>query len=74
MQTSDISITRLQDEVKELRSEVKELTASTKALVEAWDTATNVVKFVKLLASIVAAIGVIWFFVTYGFPSKGAGP
>lgn len=59
-------------ELKELREEVQALTASTKALVEAWNTATNVVKFVKVLSSVMAAVAAIYFFVTHGF-AKGPG-
>lgn len=60
-------------ELKELREEVQALTESTKALVEAWNTATNVVKFVKVLSSLVAALAAIYFFVTHGFAAPKPG-
>jgi hypothetical protein len=55
------------EEFERLESKVDDLTASTKALVEAWQTATGVVKFVKYLSTFIAAVGTVWFFVTHGF-------
>jgi hypothetical protein len=57
----------LESTVERLRDEVVELNKSTKALVEAWNTATGLLKFVKMLSTFIAAAGVIYFFFTHGF-------
>lgn len=60
-----------QAEFARLEQKVDELTESTKALVEAWRTANGVVKFVKWVSTFVAAVGVIWLFITHGFTKNG---
>jgi hypothetical protein len=50
-----------------LEKEVAELREDIKSLLEAWQAATGLVKFVKLLSTLVAALGVIYFFITHGF-------
>lgn len=63
-----VSLALLQLEVEQLRGEVAELSASTKALVEAWNAAGSVVKFVKWVSTFVAAIGTVYlFFKGFGF-------
>lgn len=46
-------------EVAALREEMQELKSSVKDLVDAWRTASGVVRFVKWLASVATAFGVI---------------
>jgi hypothetical protein len=41
----------LETEVEAMRSEVKELRAEIRALVDAWNAATGLVKFIKLLST-----------------------
>lgn len=55
-----VSIAVLQLEVGELRKDVEALTASTKELVEAWKAANKLVVFVRWLAGLSTAIGVLW--------------
>lgn len=43
-----------------LRIEVRELSGNVKDLVDAWQAAGKVIKFVKLVASLVTAAGVLW--------------
>jgi HAMP domain-containing protein len=65
-ENDDLSLALLRREMEELRAEVGELTSSTKALVEAWNTATGLVRFVKFLSTLIAALGAIYLFVRYG--------
>jgi hypothetical protein len=58
-------------EFKRLEEKFDDLATSTKALVEAWNTATGVVKFVKLLSTLIAAVGAIWLFIKHGFKAGG---
>lgn len=66
-----LSLALLQVKVEKLSEEVVELTASTKALVEAWNAAGGVVKFVKWLSTLVAAIGSLWLVIRFGFGKHG---
>lgn len=64
-------VVELRKELAETRDEVKAQTAATKELVEAWKTATGVVRFVKWTSTLVTAIGVIWAAIRYGvWPSS----
>lgn len=47
-------------EIALLRQEVRELTGQVHDLVEAWNTARGVVKFVKLLGSLATAAAAVW--------------
>ena len=58
-------------EFRRLEEKFDEMNSSTKALVEAWNTATGVVKFVKLLSTLIAAVGAIWLFTKHGFKAGG---
>lgn len=49
----------LRGEVAALRTEVEHLTEQVSGLVEAWNTATGVVKFIKWLAGVATAVGVV---------------
>jgi hypothetical protein len=62
----------LETEVEAMRSEVKELRAEIRALVDAWNAATGLVKFIKLLSTVLAALGAIYMFVAHGnLPKNG---
>lgn len=54
-------------EFDRLEGKVDEMSTSTKELVEAWKTAGGVVKFVKWLSTLVAAIGSLWLVFRFGF-------
>jgi len=49
----------LQSNLEKVMTKQDAQTAATSALVEAWNTGTGVVKFVKWLAGLVGAVGVI---------------
>lgn len=65
---SAVAIALLQQDVRELKAAVEQQAAETKALVEAWKAATGVVKFMKLLATVIAAVSAIWLFLVHGIP------
>ena len=44
---------------KELRGEIAEIKASVKELVDAWNSAGTMIRFVKYLAALATAIGVL---------------
>lgn len=50
----------LRHEIAALENKVDQLSADVKGLVEAWQTASGVVAFVKWLAGAVTAIGILW--------------
>ena len=50
----------LEADITDLREDVAALRADIKGLVDAWQTASGLAKFVKWVASIATAIGVIW--------------
>lgn len=54
-----------------LVAEFREMRTDTRALVEAWQTAGGVVKFVKWLSTFVAAVGSLWLVVRLGFGRHG---
>lgn len=47
-------------EIALLRQEVRELTSQIRDLVDAWNTARGMVKFVKLLGSVSLSLAAIW--------------
>lgn len=47
-------------EMRQLRAEVRELSQQVHDLVEAWNTARGLVKFVKMIGSIATAGAAIW--------------
>jgi hypothetical protein len=53
----------LKEEMDGLRQDVAELTESTKELVEAWKAAGKLVAFIKWLAGLSTAMGVLWIVV-----------
>ena len=56
----DVQIALLQKELVDLRGEVHTLSTEVAGLVDAWRTASGVVAFIKWLAGIVTASGIIW--------------
>lgn len=56
----DMSAEALSREVHHLRREVSELSQNVRDLVEAWNTARGVVRFVKTLGSIATAGAALW--------------
>ncbi|OOG61433.1 hypothetical protein B0E46_15765 [Rhodanobacter sp. B04] len=57
-------------EMRLLRAEVRELSQQVHDLVEAWNTARGMVKFIKLLGSIATAGGAIWLMIQAIWPKK----
>lgn len=53
-------ISDLKEQIDALAQAESAQTAATAELVEAWNTGTGVVKFVKWLASVIGALGVLW--------------
>jgi hypothetical protein len=64
MNDADRPITKA--EFDRLEEKVDALTGQTRALVDAWTTATGVVKFVKALSTFIAAVGALWLFMKHG--------
>lgn len=50
----------LRREIHECREEVKQLSSDVRDLIEAWQTARGLVKFVKLIGSIATAFAALW--------------
>jgi len=61
-----ITLHVLKAEVDQLREEVRALNKSSTELVQAWNAAGNVVRFVKWLSSFVIAIGALYLFIKAG--------
>lgn len=57
---AELSNALLRNEMAALKTELDELRTDIKGLVEAWRTASGVVAFVKWLAGISTAVGVLW--------------
>jgi hypothetical protein len=60
----------LKREVHALRVEVRDLNAQVRGLVEAWQTAQGVVKFMKLLGSLATAAAAVWVLVRLAIERK----
>lgn len=54
-------------EFDRLEEKVTGLVTDTRALVDAWNAAGGLVKFVKLIATLMTALGGIWLILTHGF-------
>lgn len=57
-------------EMRQLRNEVRELTAQVHDLVEAWNTARGLVKFVKMMGSIATAGAAVWVLLSVIWKTK----
>lgn len=60
----------LRHEVHDLNKKVENLTEKVSGLVEAWNTATGVLKFVKVLGSMATAVVAIWAIFRMAFEVK----
>ena len=69
---ADVSIARLEQEVVSLRGDVSELSHQVHDLVQAWNTARGMVKFVRVVGSIATAVAAVWALTKLGF-SMAAG-
>ena len=56
----EVEIALLQKELVDLKDEVHALSKEVSGLVDAWKTASGVVAFIKWLAGVVTAVGIIW--------------
>ena len=56
----EVEIALLQKELTSLKNEVHTLSKEVSGLVDAWKTASGVVAFVKWMAGVVTAIGILW--------------
>lgn len=73
MQTSEPVVTEPSDlrrEVHALRVEVRDLNSQVRGLVEAWQTAQGVVRFVKVMGSLATAVAAIWALVVLALERK----
>lgn len=59
-QLPEVELALLQKEMTDLRDEVHKLSGEVAGLVRMWETASGVVAFVKWLAGIATAIGILW--------------
>ncbi len=56
----EVEIALLQKELVDLKDEVHALSKEVSGLVDAWKTASGVVSFIKWLAGVVTAFGIVW--------------
>lgn len=61
MSEEKVQIALLQKEVEDLTTDIKELKTLVQGLVDAWTTATGLLKFVKILGVIGVGASAIWF-------------
>lgn len=66
-----MTLASMKAEIDLLREEVRASTKATQDLVSAWNAATTFVKFVKWIASFVAALSIIYLAVRHGLGLKG---
>ena len=59
-----------QREMHALRTEVRDLNAQVRGLVEAWETAQGIVKFMKFLGTMATAGAAIWALVSIAKAGK----
>lgn len=60
----------LKRELHALSAEVRELNTQVSGLIEAWQTAQGVVKFMKLLGSLATAAAAVWVLVRLALERK----
>jgi hypothetical protein len=66
MTDQELSIESVRAEVQALRSDVATLSRSIRELLEAWNTARGLVKFVKLIGTLAGGIAAIWALMRIG--------
>jgi hypothetical protein len=59
-QPHEVELALLQKEMTDLREEMSKLSSEVAGLVRMWETASGVVAFVKWLAGIATAFGILW--------------
>ena len=57
---NDSQLAALKNDMEEMKHDVKELKAEVKDLLEAWNTATGMLKVIKWLVGVASAGAVIW--------------
>lgn len=57
---TEVEIALIQKEMADLRQDVRNLSKEVAGLIKMWETASGVVAFVKWLAGLAAALGVLW--------------
>jgi hypothetical protein len=67
--SADLELAALRKCVEDMKELDDELHTEVKELLRAWDTATGLVVFIKWLAGLAAALGVIWVFLN-GMPKQ----
>ena len=60
---SDVDIALLRQDMDEMKIYLARLEAQVSGLLEAWRTATGLVKFMKWIAGAMAAAALIWLFI-----------
>jgi hypothetical protein len=58
--TTEVELALLRADMDQMKSDVKELRKEIKGLLDAWNTATNVLSFVKWMAGIGTAAAFLW--------------
>lgn len=66
-----IAATPMQYEVQALRREVRQLSDEVKGLVDAWNTAQGVVKFMKLLGGLATAATALYALLRLAWDMRG---
>ncbi len=56
----EVQIALLQKEIVDLTDKVDKLSEKVSGLVDAWQTASGVVGFIKWLSGVIVALGIIW--------------
>ena len=59
-QPYEVQIALLQKEIVDLTEKVADLSTAVAGVVDAWQTASGVVAFIKWLAGAVVALGILW--------------
>ena len=62
--SSDTELALLRQDVDEIKASLKDLKDQIRELVDAWNTASGLVRFIKWLSILIAAMGVIWAFLS----------
>ncbi len=57
---TDVELAMLRQDMERLNHSLQELKGQVSELLEAWNTANGLVRFIKWTAGLVTALGVIW--------------